>query len=318
MILGIPRGYFLYDYKKFTEELFKNTDIKLYFGKENSDEIIAMGSRTVVDEACIPIKLLVGQINKLKENCDFILVPRIMKDFKGKWLCPKLLGLPEIAVSDENQENLIITEPIYFDDKRKCKKTFAKIFKSLDIDKRIFEKNFKSAYEIQRNFAYGLKKYEIEASWEFVPPVPAQGEIILPNTKKVFLAGHCYNIYDKFFNGNIMKKLDDLGIEAITENKVNPVDRENVIKEANLIKKPFWEAFVRTFGSALYLKDKVDGIIYLSSFSCGTDSFITEMIKIYIPDIPIMVLKLDEHKGSAGYETRLEAFSDLLERRQAS
>ena len=42
------------------------------------------------------------------------------------------------------------------------------------------------------------------------------------------------------------------------------------------------------------------------------------MIKIYIPDIPIMVLKLDEHKGSAGYETRLEAFSDLLERRQAS
>ena len=71
---------------------------------------------------------------------------------------------------------------------------------------------------------------------------------------------------------------------------------------------------MRLYGAALHIRDKVDGIIYISSFSCGLDSFIIEMIKTHITDVPMMVLKLDEHRGRAGFETRLEAFSDLLQR----
>ena len=60
-----------------------------------------------------------------------------------------------------------------------------------------------------------------------------------------------------------------------------------------------------------------DGMIYLSSFSCGIDSVVTELIKIELGDFPFMVLKLDEHTGEAGYNTRLEAFADMLKRRRA-
>ena len=63
------------------------------------------------------------------------------------------------------------------------------------------------------------------------------------------------------------------------------------------------------------MSDTVDGIIYLSSFSCGVDAFVSDMLRLHLGDIPFMVLKLDEHKGNAGLETRIEAFVDMLERR---
>jgi predicted nucleotide-binding protein (sugar kinase/HSP70/actin superfamily) len=84
------------------------------------------------------------------------------------------------------------------------------------------------------------------------------------------------------------------------------------------MKKPYWESVLRTLGTAVHLKDQIDGIIYLSSFSCGLDSIVTELIREHVKDIPLMVLKIDGHKGMEGYLTRIEAFADLLEERSAS
>ena len=41
-----------------------------------------------------------------------------------------------------------------------------------------------------------------------------------------------------------------------------------------------------------------------------------ELIKHHIGDFPFMVLKIDEHTGEAGLDTRIEAFVDMLERRR--
>ena len=318
MRLGIPRGFFYYDYISFIKKLFSDTETEVVVGEENNDEVLARGSSLAVDEACLPIKLFVGQIESLCSRSDKILIPRVMKDCRGRWLCPKLLGIPELSLGAAKAGKLLVTEPLYFNNERSTKRCLWRICKELGIKKDKFEENFSQAYNIQRRISQGIANAHVESGWEFTPMMPKAGEIILPNTKKVFLAGHCYNVYDKFSNGNLMKKLDDLGIEAVTEKEVNQDERERAVESVSLIKEPFWESFIRIFGSAIHLNDEVDGIIYLSSFSCGPDAFIIEMLKTYIRDLPIMVLKLDEHRGEAGYETRIEAFADLLERRRAS
>lgn len=318
MILGVPRGHFYYDYKGFLDELFDKVEIEIITGKENDENILERGSRRTVDEACVPIKLLAGQVEILTESCDKVLIPRAMKDFHGRWFCPKLLGIPELLVSVKGWDKLLVTDPIYFNDMKKTERTFKKVFHELGLKRRDFTENFKKAYGNQAEIMKNTGNYHIETSWEFVPKSLGEGEIILPNTKKVFLAGHCYNVYDKFLNLDIMKRLDDMGIETVTEKKVKPDKRERTIAGLDLIKEPFWEAFVRILGSAVSLKDSVDGIIYISSFSCGTDAFIIEMLKLYVSEKPILVLKFDEHKAVIGYETRLEAFADLLERRRVS
>ena len=62
-------------------------------------------------------------------------------------------------------------------------------------------------------------------------------------------------------------------------------------------------------------KRSIDGIIYVSSFSCGTDSITAQLIKNRLPSMPFLMLKIDEQTGAAGFDTRLEAFQFILERR---
>lgn len=316
MLVGIPRGYFYYDYYLFIKRLFYNSGISIVFGPENDENILKKGEAVTVDEACIPIKMLAGQMHYLENQCDMILVPRVMKDIGGRWLCPKLLGLPELLTEIVSREKYIVTAPLYFNNKKSVCVHLWEACRKTGMNHKAFEEAFEDAYRHLSDVYSGKRHAFAEAGWEFIPDLPGKDEIVLPNTRTVYLAGHCYNVYDKFINMDIMRRLDELGVETITEDEILHSDAEKNVRNTRLIKEPFWEAFVRIFGSALYIKDKVDGIIYLSSFSCGLDSFIIDMLKAYITDIPLMVLKLDEHRGEEGFNTRVEAFSDLLERRR--
>jgi Uncharacterized protein conserved in bacteria len=60
----------------------------------------------------------------------------------------------------------------------------------------------------------------------------------------------------------------------------------------------------------------IDGIIYVSSFACGIDSVVMELIKERIGEFPLLILKIDEQTGEAGFNTRIEAFIDMIERRK--
>lgn len=61
----------------------------------------------------------------------------------------------------------------------------------------------------------------------------------------------------------------------------------------------------------------VDGIIFLTSFSCGPDALTSEIVSQHAHSngIPYMLLTVDEHTAEAGFITRLEAFTDMLKRR---
>ena len=128
----------------------------------------------------------------------------------------------------------------------------------------------------------------------------------------MFLAGHPYNIYDSFANLNLLQKLHRLDIGAVTEEQVG---RCEMLEELNgLIKQPYWYFLIHNYAPALALikQKEIDGIVYVSSFCCGTDSITVEMIRNRIGSFPMLVLKLDEQTGEAGYNTRLEAFGEVL------
>ena len=65
-------------------------------------------------------------------------------------------------------------------------------------------------------------------------------------------------------------------------------------------------------GSIQMHKSKADGLILMSAFPCGPDSMVNEMIIRKFPDIPILNIVMDNQDGTAGLETRLESFTDIL------
>ena len=132
---------------------------------------------------------------------------------------------------------------------------------------------------------------------------------------RIGLIGHPYLLYDSFVNMNLIKKLRERDIEVITPDMIDP----HIVNEhcMELPKRMYWSSGKSLIGSALFVMDNsaFNGMLILTAFGCGIDSLAGEYIDKQARrhyKKPYMVLNIDEHTGDAGFNTRLEAFFDLL------
>jgi predicted nucleotide-binding protein (sugar kinase/HSP70/actin superfamily) len=67
----------------------------------------------------------------------------------------------------------------------------------------------------------------------------------------------------------------------------------------------------------MHYKD-IDGVILLSVYPCALDSMVNDMLmrKNEMTKIPMLQLTLDAQSGTAGTETRLESFIDIIKMRK--
>ena len=73
----------------------------------------------------------------------------------------------------------------------------------------------------------------------------------------------------------------------------------------------YWKFNKENIGAISYCGDLINGIILLSSFPCGPDSIVNELVIRKI-DKPILNLIIDDSDSFTGVETRLESFLDIV------
>ncbi len=296
MKIGIPKGLLYYKYHPFFMTFFTELGAETIVSEDTNKSILDLGVKHCVDEACMPVKVFHGHVASLRDKCDAILIPRIMQIRKREYICPKFCGLPEMVVYNIPDLPAVISEPIYATDDKRLYEWAKEAGRLVTRDRNTIRRAFEKAVSVQNEYDIGINTLSYEM--------------------KVALAGHPYNIYDSYSNMNIVRKLNALGIGIITEEFV---DEEEVDSEVGkLFKRPFWTFARNTYGflATAYEKKLCDGVIYISSFACGIDSVLIELVKERIGDFPFMVLKIDEHTGESGVNTRIEAFVDMLERRK--
>jgi len=295
MKVGIPKGLLYYKYYPFIERFLIELGAEVITSTDTNTNILNQGSKYGVNEACLPIKIFYGHIIDIKDKCDLLIIPRIMKVHAGEFICPRFRGLPEMILCNIPNMPKVMTEPIYATNEKElydwCKTLAKMILKANNNVRDSFEK----ALDEQRNFKFGINDKGFK--------------------KTIALVGHPYNLYDTFINMNIVKKLNKLGVGIITEEYVN----ENQIKlEADtLFKRPFWTFVSNSYGfiSSASKGDEIDGAIYISSFDCGIDSVAIELIKEKIGNFPLLVLKVDEHTDEGALCTMIDSFIDMMERK---
>ena len=294
MIVGIPQGLLYYKYNPFLQRFFSELGAEVITSEDTNKKILDEGIRYSVDEACLPIKVFHGHVSSLRDKSDIIIIPRIMQVRKREYICPKFCGLPEMIINSIPDMPKAITEPIYAISKRKLYNWAENAGSTITEDKSKIKKAFNMALIDQETYELGIKDENYKLN--------------------IALVGHPYNIYDDFINMNIVKKLNKLGVGVITEDYVKEELMDKEVED--LYKRPFWTFARNSYGFASYIskKKQVNGIIYISSFACGIDSVVIELIKDKIGEFPFMILKIDEHTGEAGLDTRVEAFVDMLER----
>ena len=292
--IGIPKGLLYYQYGQLWEKFLTAMGVNIVVSKDTTKETLDYGA--VLDDVCLPAKVFFGHVCELYRQVDYLFVPRIVSVAPGEYTCPKIIGMPDLLRS-----NIKDLPPII----------------DINVDLRQHQRNLLQAVVtcgklFGKNAATSL--YLWYKTWRDYHQT-AQQKGYDQHKKQLALIGHPYIIHDQLISMDVLGKLERFGVSVVTPEMIT-------VKQANkaasgLKKKLFWTYGQHMVGAAMAFMQAshpVDGLIFLTSFACGQDALVGEMIKQQAEGyhIPAMVITIDEHTAEAGFITRLEAFTDML------
>ena len=316
--IGIPQALLYYEYFPLWKKFLEGLGAEVIISGPTTKEMLDLGIKSAISEICFPVKVFYGHVMSLKDRVDYLFIPRMVCVEKGAYFCPKFLGLPDMVKSSLFSLPPLIEPTI---DIRKPTTNYKNSF--LAVGKLITnnsKKIYQSFYKAQKSLQSYLHLKENELAPEIISEqynkkLPQRD---LKKSLNIALLGHSYLIYDYFINLNLISKLKKANVNVLTAEMVKKKDVERQLKK--LHKPIFWTLSKKTVGSAFYfLGKKIDGIIHLTSFECGEDSMIGEIIRQEsnkYPSVAYTEFVFDEHTGEAGIDTRTEAFLDMIIRRK--
>lgn len=316
MRIGIPLSLSTYTYYVLWKTFLEFLGQEVITSVPTNKSILNMGVKACVDDACLPVKIFHGHMLFLDGKADKILIPQIMSVQKKEYSCPLICGLPEMVRYSVSTHTPFLELKINLykvgKDMAGDMETFGLHFTD---NKRLLKKAFLAAYEACNRQKDAMLKGNMPDWLSVSLPLGSSQPF-----KRLGVLGHPYVLYDAFLSGVVMQYFTQTGFDILTPEMV---DEETTNRYAlTLPKKMFWSAGKHLYGSAMHMIDRqVDGIIYISSFGCGIDSIIADLSERIVrknSSIPFLLLTLDEHTGDAGIKTRIEAFCDMLLRRQKS
>ncbi|MCK5100743.1 MAG: CoA activase, partial [Desulfobacteraceae bacterium] len=125
----------------------------------------------------------------------------------------------------------------------------------------------------------------------------------------VVLVGRPYTILSKSLNSKIPDILANLDVKAFYQDMLD-YDNFDFSNIDGLLEEIHWHHAAEIL-KATYIAANTDNLypVYITSFNCSPDSFCKDYFKQIMEAYkkPYLILELDEHDSSVGYETRIEA-----------
>lgn len=147
---------------------------------------------------------------------------------------------------------------------------------------------------------------------------------------KVGVIGEIYVQLEPFANFFVEEQLGHMGVEVRRSIYLTSYAHHDVLSTrgdmgSRTLAMPYLAQKIGGHGQnsvgdiIRYAKMGYDGVVQLAPFSCIPEivakSIVPRLSKDY--GIPVLTLFIDEHTGSAGVQTRLEAFVDMMDQRRS-
>lgn len=293
MKIGLIEGLLYCDYKVLVNKFLDELKISYITNKNTTKKTIEDGKRLLVDESCLSLKIYFGHMYQLIDKCDYVLVIRSPSIRKNEMMCTNFYSIYDLA--NNLFPKKILELNIDINNNVSLEKAFINLGERLNFSKKNSKKAFDIAYQ---NYLDDKKeKYSKELT------------LLNSKKKKILLVGHSYNLMDKYICDDIKKILMEKNIEILNSNYLEYI-KSNRYK--NISKEIYFSKSIDLLNVIVEFKDYVDGVILISSFPCGIDSLVNEMI-IRKLNLPILNLVIDELNDNSGVTTRVESFIDIID-----
>ena len=294
--IGIPRSLFYYYDGYFLKNFFEYLDFEVVVSPETSRTIIDDGIKYANDEMCLSLKIFLGHISYLKDKCDYILNMRIDNYGRFEQTCTNFLSTYDLI------NNLFDTNVL-----------------NINIDHVNNETMYNSLKKIGNKFNISFSKIKESYVQALVKTKKHNKNLEMINKNKLYKDGlkilivsHSYNINDKYIGRPIIEYLENNNVNVILSDCFNKDKTKDL--SYKICPNLYWYYNKENIGALVNIYENIDGVIFLSSFPCGPDSLVNELVIRKIKK-PYLNLIIDDLDSLTGIETRLESFVDILEQK---
>jgi len=313
--IGICRALHAYHHYALWHTFFAELGWDVVLSSPTGRNTVEQGVRLAPSELCLPVKAFLGHVAEIKDRVDALLLPRVVcTRIARDWFfgCPKAIALPDLtrAVFDALP---VIVEPILDGQLKTDEESYRNAVKNMGSTagarrayKRASAAAGRSALRTRREGS-PLHMFGYTAA---DPTLPDAG-------LRVGVVGHPYLLFDSGLSLGVLDKVRQSGARPVL---FFPTAAE-VEREARLETALNWYYELELLAAARRLLEtgKIDGLLLVASFACGTGAVTNELIHrsaVHTHHIPTIQVLLDEHTGEAGLHTRIESFVDLLRLRK--
>jgi predicted CoA-substrate-specific enzyme activase len=312
--IGLPFAVHLVDDFDFWRKFFDLLGINTVSSEEYGGAL-KKGKNLSRAEFCAPVSAMHGHAYYLLDKADYVFMPLYLEN-KNKearrQYCYYTQFLPSLVSSiQEGQSGRFLTPII-----RYLYTSFHTRIELYRMLKGLTKKNH-SFFEISSAFDQALEFDRVRRQKLKDLFTARKGK---SNEVSVVFLGRPYTVLSSTMNSGIPQIFTALGIDNFYQDMIT-YQRYSVSSIEPLLTEIHWEHASRILEVAEVIA-KENGVypVYMTSFKCSPDSFAVEYFKTIMEahDKPYLILELDEHDSSVGYETRIEAAIRSFRNHQAN
>lgn len=301
--IGLPESLHMFDEIPLWKKFFANLNIKTS-SKKSQKNAIKAGKLLTGAEFCAPITALHSHVADLLDHCNYIFLPIYLETEKENNVRKNYCYYTQFAPSMIATLPTFPTERFLIPNLRNLEKPSYVINSLTQMLNTIFENKYsksmvKEAYLDAENT---LKKQNKEWKKLF-------NKHYNENETQVMILGRPYSVLDPDMNNHIPDIFEKMGITCFFQNMIDH-DKEISPYAQNMVDSLQWKYASHIIRVADFVAQK-KGLypVFITSFKCTPDAFAVEYFRQLMDyhKKPYLVLQLDEHDSSLGYETRIES-----------
>ena len=323
-VVGIPRGLLYFRYQPLWSTFLTHLGVAIRVSEPTERSHLEKAQSLTRSDLCLPVKVFLEHVARLRDHVDWLLLPRITSITQDAFMCPKILGLTDMVRNVfghlpgllDPRVNVKAPQPLTMDD------ALTAVGHHFTASPERLEAARQAAHRAQSEYHRRLLHNSVdEALRPWDGGCRSRNENgCTPPLYRIAVIGRPYVNFDPALSHDLLELLRRHRVQVVTPENLSQevMDRHS----ARLPKKVYWQLGRDLVAAAMHYAEcaDIDGIVNVSSFGCGQDSFTAALVEHYVGQRSpkaMLSLVLDEHSGDAGLQTRVEAFLDILEQRKS-
>lgn len=307
-VIGLPRALMYHRLGTKWRAFFEALGREVVVSAASDRGVFERGQALSVDECCLASKLYLGHVDALADAVDAVFVPSFALPGTFRAYCTKFQALPDLvanAFALAERPVRVLSELISEGgDEKDERESYVRLAEKLGASRKEVVRAWKKARRAQADRDDQLSRAQADLV-SAASRLPA-GERPLT----ILVAAHPYVAHDPYVGGVVTDALATNGATVLFADEYN---HARALKRSHDFSPSLpWIVNRELIGAILALHEQVDGIVLISAFPCGPDSMTNDAISRCIKGKPLLTLTVDAQSGTAGVETRIESFVDIL------